>query len=408
MHSAKPRQSFEQRSSSIWQRAKHSIGVVVDVADWLVRYAMVIRVPLAFAGLLLMLSVVDRVPAAWRMLRGLYVTGRWETGVATFLTVTASWVVVSTAETAWIGAMPRQLVPSSWSPAVERLLQRLERPIGRPSMQRFMVWRLVAVAIVASPVLVAMRRTTAADFGAAKFPHRAFGLSIAAGITVFATLYIVVVIVYGWLEHAIERRAQESKPSTGQVTVWHRLGKAITRVVGDGYFQPDGSIRKGPMFALVQFGLFAAVYAGLGNIYRPDRLGADGCLTANAYGWVCFPPLASLMLVIAVLCSLLTGLTYLFDRWRVPTLTALTALLALGQFYADVDHIYPLITPSDAPAGPASEPSSAGGERLGATDPARVVRQVFATNSDRRLIVVAASGGGDHDFGVDRACSHWT
>lgn len=394
MHSAKPTQSSAQRNPSIWQRAKHVIGAAVDVADWLVRYAMVIRVPLAFVVLLLMLSVIDRVPAAWRMLRGLYVIGRWETGVATFLTVTTAWVVVSTAETAWFGAIPRQLVPSSAAPAVVKLLRQLHRLTGRPPMYRFTVLRLVVVALVASPVLIVMRRTTESDFGAAEFPHRAFGLSIAAGIAVFATLYVAVVSVYGRLERALERRARESMPSTGQGTPWRRIGEAITRVVGDGYFQPDGSIRKGPMFALVHFVLFAAVYAGLGYVFRPDRLGADGCLTANAYGWACFPPLASLMLVIAVLCSLLTGLTFLFDRWRVPTLTVLIALLALGQLYADVDHTYPLITPPDETVSPVSEPSTSGAERLGATDPSRVVQHVFETSSDRRLIVVAASGGG--------------
>ncbi|HMT21098.1 MAG TPA: hypothetical protein PKE20_07635, partial [Promineifilum sp.] len=334
--------------------------------DWLFRYAMVIRVPLTFAGLMLLLSVLDRFTGPWQMLRGLFVLGRWETGLVTFVTVTTAWVIVSTAETAWIAARPRQLVPrrSAWVSA--RKMPWLDRWVGHPPMPRFWLWRFAAVAVVAAPVIFAVRRTTELDFSIARYPKTSFNFAIAGGIAVFLALYVVVAVAFGSLDRWLT--AVTAAPEKRE-THWLRFGRVVTRVIGGGYFRHDGVILPGPMFALVQFASFLVVYVAMGRLFRPDRLGADGCLTTNAYGWECLPPLASLMLVIAVLCLLLTGLTFLLDRWRIPTLAVLVGMMAIGQFYADVDHTFTL------------KPHSIG--RIEVT-PADVVDTVMSSTSDRR------------------------
>lgn len=387
---------------SAWSLIQGFARDVSDVLDWFIRYAMVIRVPLAFSGLMMLLFELGRSPRFSKMFRGLFVLSRWEMATVTFLAITTAWVIVSSAETAWFEANRRQLVPNRPPAVVARVLAWLDHWVGHPPMRRFWAWRFAAVAVVAAPLLARAWRVTTSDLREAGYVPPSYAVSLLAGSGLFLLLYVAVASAFGFLDRHLRRRRMErwkrwqAKPGAvgREFDINRRMfGKAITRIFGGGYFRKNGRILPGPMFALVQLLFFTVVYGLVGTMFRPDRLGADGCLTANAFGWKCLPPLASIMFVISVSCLFLTGMTFFLDRWRLPTLSVLVIALAFSRFQADVDHTFPLVSAAvDGTQTLSQEDDREASDE--AASPARVAQRVIGAGPERRLIVVAASGGG--------------
>jgi hypothetical protein len=85
------------------------------------------------------------------------------------------------------------------------------------------------------------------------------------------------------------------------------------------------------------------------------------------------PALAGLVLLLTLLCWLLSGITFMFDRFRVPLLLILAIALSYSGIWPEADHTF--ATKPDAVSLPAPQAIVAGRDRF---------------------IVVAASGGGLH------------
>jgi hypothetical protein len=136
-----------------------------------------------------------------------------------------------------------------------------------------------------------------------------------------------------------------------------------------GYFA-DGRILPGHIHAAVFLGMTLLLYFGLYYPLRPD------------VAWISLPALAYVLVILTALSWLLPGLSFFLDRFRLPTLALLGAVLLVNSTVLKVDHFYRVFPPS--PDGPPAvtplEALAANDARLGATD--------------RPVVVVAASGGG--------------
>ena len=136
-----------------------------------------------------------------------------------------------------------------------------------------------------------------------------------------------------------------------------------------GYFA-EGRILPGHIHAGVFLGVTLLLYFGLYYPLRPD------------VAWLSLPALAYVLVLLTALGWLLPGLSFFLDRFRLPTLAILGAVLLVSSTLLKVDHFYRVFPPS--PDGPAAvtprDALAANDERLGATQ--------------RPVVVVAASGGG--------------
>ena len=134
-----------------------------------------------------------------------------------------------------------------------------------------------------------------------------------------------------------------------------------------GYYDPaSGLLLPGHQLAAQATVMFGVAYALVGWLkYR--SLG-DGSTPL----WLP-PSLAYIALLAGLLTLILAGLSFFFDRYRVPVLLPWLALLALASWSPEADHTFP--TPRPARAQPAARPE-----------------HVIAAAS--RPIVVCASGGG--------------
>ncbi|HEX6739915.1 MAG TPA: hypothetical protein VF310_16675, partial [Vicinamibacteria bacterium] len=98
--------------------------------------------------------------------------------------------------------------------------------------------------------------------------------------------------------------------------------------------------------------------------------------------WISMPALAYVLVLLTAMGWLLPGLSFFVDRFRLPPLLTLAAVLLLTSTALQVDHYYRVFPP--APGAPAAvgpvEALAANDARLGATE--------------RPVVVVAASGGG--------------
>ena len=136
----------------------------------------------------------------------------------------------------------------------------------------------------------------------------------------------------------------------------------------EGYFHPlDGGswehLYSGHWYAVVLFA-FTALFYTIAAVFKGRDLGSSPM----------FPTLAFVLLLFMLLCSTLTGLTFLLDRYRIPLLSVLTVFLAAGLVITK-DHIYRIIPSSNTPK---------------LLTPAEVI----GANGHERVIVVAAAGGG--------------
>ena len=130
-----------------------------------------------------------------------------------------------------------------------------------------------------------------------------------------------------------------------------------------GYVDDNRRLLAGHSFALVQLLLSVAFYAVL--IYSKW----DTVSTPDP--WV--PTAGSVLLLLVLGSWILAGATFFLDRYRLPLLTAVVALLLVGAALPSTDHVVPL-----KPGG-----------RYALATPGAVLRKF-----PRRPIVVAAAGGG--------------
>ncbi|MES2594624.1 MAG: hypothetical protein V4662_04785 [Verrucomicrobiota bacterium] len=116
---------------------------------------------------------------------------------------------------------------------------------------------------------------------------------------------------------------------------------------------------------------------------------ADGHLSALVYGSLLviiflvvdegvIHPLASLLLLICVLTLLLSSVTFILDRHRVPLMAGIVVYCALANLWRESDHYYPVMPRAQsAPALPT---------------PAGIVEK--SVEEGRPLVIVSSAGGG--------------
>lgn len=142
----------------------------------------------------------------------------------------------------------------------------------------------------------------------------------------------------------------------------------------------------GWMFARILLGVL--IYATLYFGFAPGGEGVlDGCRAVALTAWhVCFPAVAYVLLLGAILGLLLCFLAFLFDYVRAPVLLILGLLLFLSFSGSAIDHYYP-VTARAAPGIPA--PGLDLPTLLTARQSTSAVK-----GAGGRLVVVAAAGGG--------------
>lgn len=174
--------------------------------------------------------------------------------------------------------------------------------------------------------------------------------------------------IYCW--HS--ERAHKFKGRLNKLIQWPL---EILRDAGQGYLvdcaAPVGklTLRSGHMFAIGLSLIAFALYIGIG--YYKGRIDDKPAVV---------PALAFALLFLIVACWFLGGLTFFFDRYRVPLLASL-AVLSLATTYApESDHFYRVEPMPGLP--PLLRPSELVKDRAGPKE------------HRKRLILVATAGGG--------------
>ena len=174
------------------------------------------------------------------------------------------------------------------------------------------------------------------------------------------------------------RGARYSPPQWIARAVWAATRWVVDAVpagMGEGYIDyRRRRVLPGHVFAISLGFIVLILYIAGFFILHPEHGRAAGDL----------PPIAYLLFILIAACWLLSGLTFFFDRYRVPTLAILVVWLAAVASLARTDHYFEVT----APLEPALSPRE-GLERAERRDP------------DAHVIVVAAEGLG-------LASSAWT
>ena len=143
---------------------------------------------------------------------------------------------------------------------------------------------------------------------------------------------------------------------------------AFVRLSPVGFVDRSGRILARHAFALLQFLLSLLVYVTLW-ILKSDWI-------SRAHGAPRIPTLCLVLVLGMLACWALTGLTFVFDRYRVPLLTLLVAYGTVMSVFPWSDHFFQTVPHDSHPV--ASLTASA----------------VLAQRAGRPAIVVAAAGGG--------------
>ncbi|BDC49517.1 hypothetical protein F183_A18330 [Bryobacterales bacterium F-183] len=136
----------------------------------------------------------------------------------------------------------------------------------------------------------------------------------------------------------------------------------VRKFTPDGFVLEDGTPVPGHQFSANSFLLSLVLYLSLGFAFSP---GNNSGLELAA--------LVSLLLLLTNLCWLLSGLSYLLDRWRFPLLLFIFAVAFLS---GGNDHVFPITECQNC-------------------QPAVTPAQILDTaNPDQPRVLVATSGGG--------------
>jgi hypothetical protein len=120
---------------------------------------------------------------------------------------------------------------------------------------------------------------------------------------------------------------------------------------------------------------------------EPGHIRAAVCFLATSllYFWLRtkrLAPLCYLLLLMTVLVWGLSGLSFFLDAFRVPLFVPILLWLSVVGFHLKADHFYRICQELSAKSDDCVTPS----------DPASILAR--ATQSDERIILVAAAGGG--------------
>jgi hypothetical protein len=323
-------------------------------------YAYLLRVPLLTCALLVALPIValPRDAIAGPLLRGLFDVADpgapWWTGFATFglLTLAAFFVAAAISITARLilldGHERFSLAAVKSSPGLQLMVRLVP---------------LAAATTLVSGAWIQSWPTTVRGVSSA-------ALGTAAGFGVFVFLLTV---VHDWLW---DRMFVEKRPFLTPIKLFAvpaglllRALAAVVRLTPEGFVdRSTNQVRARHVFALLQFLVSLAFYVAVFIVKSSPVYVGGGQPTI---------PTLCLVLVLAMLaCWALTGLTFLFDRFRVPLLTVLFAYGSVMSLFPWNDHFFQTVNPE--PQRVPSVPADG----------------VLKHRARKPAIVIAAAGGG--------------
>jgi hypothetical protein len=204
-----------------------------------------------------------------------------------------------------------------------------------------------------------------------------------SAVEVFAFPIFLILKKIGWIERRIQAAKKRPADPAGLGSYASHRGffsSLLARLLGPGYgTQPVGNqpvtLHAGHRFALIlMFSLFGFyVLTGRSVFHELQQPGPW------SHGFLDTSVLNYLLLLAMFWCSLLSGLTFFFDRFRVPALLVLALLLYCLSFLGPSDHTFGTV--------PRSKHASA------LLSPQEALDRAFRRGSDS-VIVVAAAGGG--------------
>lgn len=393
-------------------------AVVAVLLGWLIlrhpqwlRYLFLVRFSLLFTGLLVALPLVSVWGPLERLLANLYVVGALALGGAVLLAALFAWVLMVTIDLVF-----------RYGP-LRFALRRPEVPGWLTALWR---WRLAVFLILTLPTVAALVWASALQPGAGLAPAAAVG-AVVAGYAA-AVLALVLAVAFQ-LAVQDDRREPDhdlllpaGTPGRGAVLALARLlarampgAGALRRLVtggvekafallarwsrgghaGEGYRDRDGRWLPGHATAVVFTTLTLVVYAVGYVLFQPAR----GLLQG-------FTSLGYVFLILILATWLLAGVSFLLDRYRVPTLALLVVLSMLGHAMADSGHYWPLreaegTVPAAAPwtagDGPVVMVATSGGGITASLWTARVLAGLQCEVGEgfvRSLFVVSSVSGG--------------
>ena len=272
----------------------------------------------------------------------------------TMFTVVAAAVVMATRRIVLLCGPPRYNI--DWPVPDER--------IGR--------WTFLSHLSLAAPIVVVSTYLSAV--------HGELGsvgavLAALAGVAGAAAFLSIASAVYAWLVDASKTLPDLALPGTGTLfrsvhvrpvpqtwigTMVKRFIDLVRPLLGPGYFEANGEIKTAHLYAAGVCATFGLLYWGAYFVGKPQY--------AND-----IPPLVFVLILATLVSLVLSGLSFLLDRHRVPVLLPAIAWLAFLSAVSNSDHHFELRR----------------GEPARAPSPHEI-----AKTYDSVLTVVAVDGGG--------------
>ncbi len=249
---------------------------------------------------------------------------------------------------------------------VARLLDRVATALVRPVPGRLRPWARTNLAWILMGLLLPLVPSGVFIAGAELVVEElALALCFAGAWTGF--LFVIMALVF-----ALLRKLRESTREWGVV---RRIRGWWSRALGPwarlGYVDEHGHVLD------AHVGM-AAVFGGLFVCYL---WGYEGWYPGVERAWLIPPTIGFVLMLVALLTALLSGITFFLDRFRIPLLAGIALSLWLIDAWRDTDHYYEVF--------PARE-----GAEVSLPD----ARDTLAAWSDgepgRPIVIVCAEGGG--------------
>jgi hypothetical protein len=327
------------------------IGIVLAVvASWLITpesiwgYLFFERIPILIGLFLVALPLIAKfgLPA---VLKNLFVLrGRWQLTFVIVSAVTAGLAIILTASIILANASARFSIP--------KLIEIPE------------FWQYGLAIAISLPICI-----TATDLSKEKLEDRERWIGLLTG----GILSVLLLSAVNWARQWLDSSAFFKKLIINVIIFF---GKQET----GGYIDKSGELATGQLTAVAFLLVGLIVYVLVGFIFKPrsisDRSEA--------------PALLFVMLIVTVITFLLTGATFYFDYFRVPSLLLFLIISAMSYYAFGVDHFFQLVRDKNEYLNKGSE-----------NDELRNFADVLdkrllqdQTGEGRTLVVVCASGGG--------------
>jgi hypothetical protein len=315
--------------------AVHRVSALARVLST-IPHLYALRVPALLALVLAGMPALAFFTDAKVMISGLYDLTPSAMLVLTLLTFTAAWTLLLTS---WMIL--------AYGPARLRCAPVFRVPSAPPV--RWFAWSaLVALPNIAAAILYSQRASM-------QSPARLVAWTTAGLVAAIALLL------------AIRGVSRALRGRLAGVAARFAAWLADNPSIGAGYVRrtPDGArFLRGHGVASVLALSATLLWGAIGAITFSGDIGYPE--------WV--PTLAYVVLLILMLCAILPGITFFFDRYRVPVLVPIAAVPLLLSLYPGTDHFYAL-----RDAEPIAVPSPA---------------EALAAGGRDRAVVVAVNGGG--------------